>query len=80
MLHAPTGVGHTGEVFEVWTVPDGHPEISMPNGFFQGSPTSLRFAGKLFGEAEILPLAQAYQAATDHHLQHPPLWPTAASW
>ena len=51
----------------------GHPEISMPNGFFQGSPTSLRFTGKLFGEAEILLLAHAYQAATDHHLQHPPL-------
>ena len=51
----------------------GHPEISMPNGFFLGSPTSLRFTGKLFGEAEILLLAHAYQAATDHHLQHPPL-------
>ena len=51
----------------------GHPEISMPSGFFQGSPTSLRFTGKLFGEAEILMLAHAYQAATDHHLQHPRL-------
>ncbi len=49
----------------------GHPEISLPNGFFQGSPTSLRLTGKLFGEAEILLLAHAYQAATDHHLQHP---------
>ena len=51
----------------------GHPEISMPSGFFQGSPTSLRFTGKLFGEAEILRLAHAYQAATDHHRQHPTL-------
>ena len=51
----------------------GHPEISMPNGFFQGSPTSLRLTGKLFGEAEILLLAHAYQAATGHHLQHPTL-------
>ena len=51
----------------------GHPEISLPNGFFRGSPTSLRFTGKLFGEAEILLLAHAYQAATDHHLQHPTL-------
>ena len=49
----------------------GHPEISLPNGFFQGTPTSLRVTGKLFGEAEILLLAHAYQAATDHHLQHP---------
>ncbi len=51
----------------------GHPEISMPSGFFEGSPTSLRFTGKLFGEAEILRLAHAWQAATDHHLQHPEL-------
>ena len=51
----------------------GHPEISLPNGFHQGSPTSLRFTGKLFGEAEILRLAHAYQAVTSHHLQRPPL-------
>ena len=51
----------------------GHPEISMPSGFFEGSPTSLRFTGRLFGEAEILRLAHAWQAATDYHLQHPPL-------
>ena len=47
----------------------------MPNGIFLGSPTFLRFTGKLFGEAEILLLAHAYQAATDHHLQHPTLYP-----
>ena len=51
----------------------GHPEVSMPDGFFQGSPTSLRFTGKLFGEAEILLLARAFQGATDHHLKHPTL-------
>ena len=51
----------------------GHPELSLPNGFFRGAPTSVRFTGKLFGEAEILLLAHAYQAATDHHLQHPTL-------
>ena len=51
----------------------GHPEISMPGGFYEGSPTSLRFTGKLFGEAEMLRLAHAWQAATDYHLQHPPL-------
>lgn len=51
----------------------GHPEISLPSGFHEGSPTSLRFTGKLFGEREILRLAHAFQMATDHHLQHPPL-------
>lgn len=51
----------------------GHPEISVPSGFHDGSPTSLRFTGKLFGEAEILRLAHAWQAATDFHRQRPPL-------
>lgn len=51
----------------------GHPEISLPSGFHEGSPTSLRFTGKLFGEREILRLAHAFQMATDHHLQHPQL-------
>jgi len=51
----------------------GHPEISVPGGFFEGTPTSLRFTGKLFGESEILLLAHAYQSKTNHHSQHPPL-------
>ncbi len=51
----------------------GHPEVSLPNGFHRGSPTSLRLTGKLFGEAGLLRLAHAYQAATAHHLQHPVL-------
>jgi Asp-tRNA(Asn)/Glu-tRNA(Gln) amidotransferase A subunit family amidase len=51
----------------------GHPEVSLPNGFHRGSPTSLRLTGKLFGEAELLRLAHAYQGVTAHHLQHPTL-------
>jgi len=51
----------------------GHPEVSIPSGFAQGVPTSLRFTGKLFGEAEILRLAHAFQGLTEHHLQHPTL-------
>jgi len=51
----------------------GHPEISLPHGFFNGSPTSLRLTGKLFGEPEILLLAHAFQGRTDHHLRHPAL-------
>ena len=51
----------------------GHPVVSLPNGFFQGSPTGLHLTGKLFGESEILLLADAFQAATDHHVRHPPL-------
>jgi Asp-tRNA(Asn)/Glu-tRNA(Gln) amidotransferase A subunit family amidase len=51
----------------------GHPALSLPSGFFEGSPTGLHFTGKLFGEAELLRLAHAYQARTDHHLKHPTL-------
>jgi len=41
-----------------------------------GTPTSLTFLGKLYGEAELLALARAYQDATGFHLQHPKLTPT----
>ena len=51
----------------------GHPILSVPNGFFEGSPTSLHMTGKLFGEPELLLLAHAFQSRTDHHLKRPPL-------
>jgi Asp-tRNA(Asn)/Glu-tRNA(Gln) amidotransferase A subunit family amidase len=51
----------------------GHPVISVPSGFFEGSPTGLQMTGKLFGEPELLLLAHAFQSKTDHHLKHPSL-------
>ena len=36
-----------------------------------GTPTSLTFLGKIYGEAELLAFARAYQQATGFHLQHP---------
>jgi Asp-tRNA(Asn)/Glu-tRNA(Gln) amidotransferase A subunit family amidase len=43
----------------------GHPCLVMPNGFSaNGSPTSISFLGKLFGEAELIALGHAYQTAT----------------
>jgi Asp-tRNA(Asn)/Glu-tRNA(Gln) amidotransferase A subunit family amidase len=51
----------------------GHPVISLPNGFLDGSPTALQLTGKLFGEPELLLLAHAFQSKTDHHLKHPSL-------
>lgn len=51
----------------------GHPVVSVPNGFSQGSPTALHLTGKLFGDEEILSLAHAFQARTNFHLQHPKL-------
>jgi len=38
-----------------------------------GTPLSLTFLGKLYGEAKMLALAKAYQDATDFHLRHPKL-------
>ncbi len=50
----------------------GHPCVVLPNGFDEkGSPTSVTFMGRLFGEAALLAVAKAYQDATDFHLKHP---------
>lgn len=53
----------------------GHPCVVVPNGFREddGTPTSITFNGRLYGEAELLTVAHAYQNATDYHLQHPPM-------
>jgi Asp-tRNA(Asn)/Glu-tRNA(Gln) amidotransferase A subunit family amidase len=51
----------------------GHPILSVPSGFFEGSPTALQMTGKLFGEPELFLLAHAFQSKTDHHLKHPVL-------
>jgi Asp-tRNA(Asn)/Glu-tRNA(Gln) amidotransferase A subunit family amidase len=55
----------------------GHPTVALPNGFRQQNevetPTSLTFTGRLYGEADLLAVAHAYQRATGHHLRHPPM-------
>ena len=51
----------------------GYPILTVPSGFFEGSPTGLHLTGKLFGEPELLLLAHAFQSRTDHHTKHPAL-------
>ncbi|TAM44764.1 MAG: amidase [Acidobacteria bacterium] len=53
----------------------GHPAVVLPNGFraADGTPTSITFTGRLFGEGELLAVANAYQQATAYHTQRPPL-------
>ena len=51
----------------------GLPILSVPCGFFEGSPTALHMTGKLFGEPQLFALAHAFQSRTRHHLQHPVL-------
>lgn len=51
----------------------GHPAVVLPNGFraADGTPTSITFTGRLWGEAEALAVAHAYQQATDFHRRRP---------
>ncbi|HLL03838.1 MAG TPA: amidase [Myxococcaceae bacterium] len=50
----------------------GHPAVILPNGFREnGTPVSLSFLGRLYGEAKLLAVARAYQEATGFHLEQP---------
>lgn len=50
----------------------GHPCVVVPNGFLkENEPTSICFIGKLFGEADLLRVAAAYQDATQFHQKRP---------
>jgi Asp-tRNA(Asn)/Glu-tRNA(Gln) amidotransferase A subunit family amidase len=52
----------------------GHPCVVVPDGFVKdGTPTSICFIGRLFGEGEILAIAKKFQDETDFHLKHPRL-------
>jgi Asp-tRNA(Asn)/Glu-tRNA(Gln) amidotransferase A subunit family amidase len=47
--------------------------VILPHGFRDdGTPVSLTFLGRLFGEAELLRVAMAYQEATGFHRRRPP--------
>jgi Asp-tRNA(Asn)/Glu-tRNA(Gln) amidotransferase A subunit family amidase len=50
----------------------GHPGVAVPTGFnAKGMPIHL--VGTLYGEAELLALAKAFQDTTEHHRRHPEL-------
>jgi len=53
----------------------GHPAIVLPNGHrsHDGTPTSITFVGRLFGETNLLSVAAAWQKETGYHLKRPPL-------
>lgn len=52
----------------------GHPAVILPHGFRDdGTPVSITFLGKLFGESSLLAVAHAYQSATEFHRRHPDL-------
>ncbi len=52
----------------------GIPAVSIPCGFTcAGLPIGLQFAAPHFGEPRLLQIAHQFQAATDFHLQAPPI-------
>jgi aspartyl-tRNA(Asn)/glutamyl-tRNA(Gln) amidotransferase subunit A len=63
-----------GRMFTSYWDAVGNPALVVPMGFTAGGlPLSLQIAGRPFDEATILQIGDAYQRATDWHLQIPPL-------
>jgi Asp-tRNA(Asn)/Glu-tRNA(Gln) amidotransferase A subunit family amidase len=51
-----------------------YPALNVPNGFAaNGSPTSITFMARPFGEPELLAVAKSYQDAAGFHLRKPDL-------
>ncbi|MDE2198232.1 MAG: amidase [Rhodospirillales bacterium] len=75
--HGPPGTEHRFMAVSVNTRPFnylGLPAISLPCGFDAGGlPVGLQLAGRPFGEARLLKIADAYQRDTDWHRRRPPL-------
>ena len=51
----------------------GHPAACLKAGFVDGLPQALMITGKLYGEADVLRVALAYERATKWHGMNPPL-------
>jgi Asp-tRNA(Asn)/Glu-tRNA(Gln) amidotransferase A subunit family amidase len=53
----------------------GHPAIALPNGHRSddGTPTSITFVGRLFGESDLLSVASRWQEKTGYHRKRPPI-------
>jgi Asp-tRNA(Asn)/Glu-tRNA(Gln) amidotransferase A subunit family amidase len=50
----------------------GHPTFVAPCGFNEdGTPFSISFTAKLFGETKLMEVARKWQAETDYHRAHP---------
>lgn len=52
----------------------GHPSVIGPADTSRtrnGAPPAIAFTGRLYGESKLLAVAQAWQAYTEYHRQHP---------
>lgn len=67
-------MGSFGLIHTSYWDPTGCPAMVVPMGFnAEGLPLSLQFGGRPFEESLLLAVADAYQQATEWHLQLPPL-------
>ncbi len=63
---------YLSDIFTISANLAGIPGISVPCGFSSGGlPIGLQLLGPVFGEAEILQAAYAFEQATDFHLRKP---------
>ncbi len=51
----------------------GHPVLALPAGFVDGLPLGLQLIGRRGDEAGLCAIGDAFERATDHSAQHPPL-------
>ncbi len=64
---------YLGDVFTVSVNLAGLPGVSIPCGFSEGLPIGFQLIGRMFDEATILRVADAFERATDWHKATPPL-------
>jgi aspartyl-tRNA(Asn)/glutamyl-tRNA(Gln) amidotransferase subunit A len=64
---------YLADIFTVSVNLAGLPGVSVPCGFADGLPLGFQLIGKMFGEAMILRVADAFERATDWHNAAPPL-------
>ena len=71
----PSYGGSTNNGVLLMTNLTGHPVSVVPSGFTEeNTPVSISFVGQLWGDADCLRVAKAYQDATDFHQRKPPLF------
>ena len=65
---------YLGDIFTVSANLAGLPGISVPCGFSSdGLPIGFQLMGRMFDEATLLRVADAYERATDWHTRAPSL-------
>jgi aspartyl-tRNA(Asn)/glutamyl-tRNA(Gln) amidotransferase subunit A len=65
---------YLADIYTVSTNLSGHCGLSVPAGFTSGGlPIGMQLLGRHFGEATLLRIAHAFEAATDHAKQRPKL-------